>query len=151
MPGKRVQFDDETWHALNLLAKDRMQDFQELADEAFRDLLQKHGRPTVAQAPAARQRFTSCLPSEPKTEGAGQAVVPTLVRRGVVIVLRTIRMLAPQSFPLFFMLELSHLVREVVQHVPRVEDFQDFRRDGLARHCDARVGAIQGAARAVRP
>jgi hypothetical protein len=45
MPGKRVQFDDETWHALNLLAHDRMQDFQELADEAFRDLLQKHGRP----------------------------------------------------------------------------------------------------------
>jgi hypothetical protein len=46
MPGKRVQFDDETWYALNLLAKDRMQEFQELADEAFRDLLQKHGRPT---------------------------------------------------------------------------------------------------------
>jgi hypothetical protein len=46
MPGKRVQFDDETWHALNLLARDRMQDFQELADEAFRDLLEKHGRPT---------------------------------------------------------------------------------------------------------
>jgi hypothetical protein len=38
--------NDETWHALNLLAKDRMQDFQELTDEAFRDLLQKHGRPT---------------------------------------------------------------------------------------------------------
>ncbi len=46
MPGKRVQFDDETWHALDLLARDRMQGFQELADEAFRDLLQKHGRPT---------------------------------------------------------------------------------------------------------
>jgi hypothetical protein len=46
MPGKRVQFDDETWHALDLLARDRMQDFQELADEAFRDLLAKHGRPT---------------------------------------------------------------------------------------------------------
>ena len=46
MPGKRVQFDDETWNALDLLAKDRMQDFQELADEAFTDLLQKHGRPT---------------------------------------------------------------------------------------------------------
>ena len=46
MPGKRVQFDDETWHALNLLAHDQMKDFQELADEAFRDLLQKHGRPT---------------------------------------------------------------------------------------------------------
>ena len=46
MPGKRVQFDDETWQALDLLARDRMQDFQELADEAFRDLLHKHGRPT---------------------------------------------------------------------------------------------------------
>lgn len=45
MPGKRVTFDDETWAALDLLAKDRMADFQELADEAFRDLLKKHGRP----------------------------------------------------------------------------------------------------------
>jgi hypothetical protein len=46
MPGKRVQFDAETWAALDLLARDRMMDFQELADEAFRDLLKKHGRPT---------------------------------------------------------------------------------------------------------
>jgi hypothetical protein len=46
MPGKRVQFDAETWQALDLLARDRMMDFQELADEAFRDLLRKHNRPT---------------------------------------------------------------------------------------------------------
>jgi predicted DNA-binding ribbon-helix-helix protein len=46
MPGKRVQFDDATWHAIDLLARDRMMDFQELADEAFSDLLKKHGRPT---------------------------------------------------------------------------------------------------------
>jgi hypothetical protein len=46
MPGKRIQFDDATWHALDQLAKDRMRDFQELADEAFGDLLTKHGRPT---------------------------------------------------------------------------------------------------------
>lgn len=45
MPGKRVQFDDETFAALDMLARDRMMDFQELADEAFRDLLKKHGRP----------------------------------------------------------------------------------------------------------
>ena len=32
MPGKRVQFDQETWNALDLLAKDGMRDFQELAD-----------------------------------------------------------------------------------------------------------------------
>ncbi len=46
MPRKRVQFDDETFNALDLLARDRMMDFQELADEAFSDLLKKHGRPT---------------------------------------------------------------------------------------------------------
>jgi hypothetical protein len=46
MPGKRIQFDGETWAALDLLARDRMMDFQELADEAFRDLLRKHDRPT---------------------------------------------------------------------------------------------------------
>ena len=45
MPGKRVQIDDETWHVLDLLARDRMATFQELADEAFADLLKKHGIP----------------------------------------------------------------------------------------------------------
>jgi hypothetical protein len=46
MVGKRVQFDNETWQAIDLLARDSMKDFQELADEAFRDLLTKHDRPT---------------------------------------------------------------------------------------------------------
>lgn len=45
MPGKRIQFDAETWSSVDLLAKDRMMTFQELADEAFRDVLKKHGRP----------------------------------------------------------------------------------------------------------
>ena len=45
MPGKRIQFDNETLHALTSLASDSMMDFQELADEAFRDLLRKHHRP----------------------------------------------------------------------------------------------------------
>jgi hypothetical protein len=48
MRGKRVQFDDETWQALDLLARDRMMGFQELADEAFRDVLKKH--PSAAGA-----------------------------------------------------------------------------------------------------
>jgi hypothetical protein len=47
MPGKRVQFDDETWQALDLLARDSAKDFQELADEAFADLLKKHHRPVT--------------------------------------------------------------------------------------------------------
>jgi hypothetical protein len=46
MPGKRVKFDVETFAALDLLARDRMMTFQEVADEAFRDLLRKHNRPT---------------------------------------------------------------------------------------------------------
>jgi hypothetical protein len=45
MPGKRIQFDDESWVAVDLLARDRMMTFQELAEEAFRDLLRKHNRP----------------------------------------------------------------------------------------------------------
>ena len=50
MPGKRIQFDDETWQALDLLASDRMQTFQELAEEAFADVLKKHDRPVGLRA-----------------------------------------------------------------------------------------------------
>jgi hypothetical protein len=44
MIGKRVQFHEETWQQLQLLARESMKSFQELADEAFNDLLKKHGR-----------------------------------------------------------------------------------------------------------
>ena len=44
--GKRIVFDGETWQALHRLSLDSMKTLQELADEAFRDLLKKHGRPT---------------------------------------------------------------------------------------------------------
>ena len=46
MIGKRVQFEEETWAAINLLRQERRRSFQQLADEAFRDLLEKHHRPT---------------------------------------------------------------------------------------------------------
>jgi hypothetical protein len=45
MPGKRIRFDEASLRQLDLLARDQMKDFQELADEAFRDLLKKCGRP----------------------------------------------------------------------------------------------------------
>ena len=45
MPGKRVQFDDETWEALEAVIRDSGSSFQELADEAFADLLKKRRRP----------------------------------------------------------------------------------------------------------
>ena len=64
MPGKRVQFDEETWAAVDLLAQDTMADFQELADEAFRDLLAKHGRPL-----GLKNQLKRSLRSAVKAEG----------------------------------------------------------------------------------
>jgi predicted DNA-binding ribbon-helix-helix protein len=64
MPGKRIQLDDETWSELRLMALDRTMTFQELADEAFADLLKKHGRPVDLRA-ALR-----------KSAGASADVVP---------------------------------------------------------------------------
>ena len=46
MPRKLIEFDDATLAALQLLARDSMSSVQELTDEAFKDLLDKHGRPT---------------------------------------------------------------------------------------------------------
>jgi hypothetical protein len=71
MPGKRIQFDDETWRALDLLARDRMMDFQEIADEAFRDLLRKHNRPTDLKT-ALRQSAgkTATIHSHPRNRKA---------------------------------------------------------------------------------
>jgi non-homologous end joining protein Ku len=42
---KLIAFDDDTLPKLTQLARDRMATFQELADEAFADLLRKHGIP----------------------------------------------------------------------------------------------------------
>jgi hypothetical protein len=50
MPGKRIQLDSEIWSQLRLMALERMMTFQELADEAFADLLKKHGHPVDLRA-----------------------------------------------------------------------------------------------------
>jgi hypothetical protein len=44
---KRIAFDGETWRALHPLSLDSVRSLQELADEAFRDLLKKHRRPVT--------------------------------------------------------------------------------------------------------
>jgi hypothetical protein len=63
---KLVELDQETWNAVDLLGRDSMKTFQELSDEAFRDLLQKHGRPTDLKA-ALRQsaRSAAVAPAAP--------------------------------------------------------------------------------------
>jgi hypothetical protein len=45
VPRKLINFDDETMNALTQLGRDRMATIQDLADEAFADLLKKHGVP----------------------------------------------------------------------------------------------------------
>jgi non-homologous end joining protein Ku len=42
---KLIDFDDDTLDKLTQLGRDRMATLQELADEAFADLLKKHGVP----------------------------------------------------------------------------------------------------------
>jgi len=69
-----VAFDEETYQALELLGRDRMATLQELADEAFGDLLHKYQRPVGLRAALKasvtaqpkrgdmRRRFTKAAP-----------------------------------------------------------------------------------------
>jgi len=50
MVGKRVQFDDKTWAALDALISEKGESFQDLAGEAFTDLLKKHHQPVGLEA-----------------------------------------------------------------------------------------------------
>jgi hypothetical protein len=64
---KLIDFDDETYRALHWLGRDRMQTLQELADEAFRDLLKKHHRPvTLKEALKASARNTPANDQGPR-------------------------------------------------------------------------------------
>jgi hypothetical protein len=44
---KLIEFDAQTWHALTLLSREAKKTFQELAAEAFSDLLHKYARPPI--------------------------------------------------------------------------------------------------------
>lgn len=67
MPAKRIHFDTVVLQALELLAADERQSLQDLADEAFADLLKKHHRP-VGLANALKQSLR-CLPANANTNG----------------------------------------------------------------------------------
>jgi len=72
MIGKRVQFHEETWQELRVLAADNLKSFQELADEAFNDLLKKHGRPANLKDALRRSagKTASVIPLKRKTPRA---------------------------------------------------------------------------------
>ena len=81
---KLIAFDAETWHALHLLARDTMKDIQELADEAFADVLKKYHRPTglkeALRQSARKQSENSGDPPDLKPLHSAKA--PTSRRRG---------------------------------------------------------------------
>jgi hypothetical protein len=64
---KLIEFDAETWHALRGLSQDTMKPLQDLADEAFRDLLRKHGRPATLKE--ALRESARRLPANDATFG----------------------------------------------------------------------------------
>ena len=66
-PRKLIAFDAQTLLALELLGRDSMKDLQELADEAFRDLLDKHGRPTSLKE--ALRKSTRQVPANDQNGG----------------------------------------------------------------------------------
>jgi hypothetical protein len=59
---KLIAFDDDTFDKLKQLGRDRMGTIQELADEAFADLLKKHGIPVDLKEALRRSAALSKAP-----------------------------------------------------------------------------------------
>ena len=66
---KLIAFDDDTFDKLKQLARDRMATFQELAEEAFADLLKKHGIPIDLKDALRKSARLSQEPNK-KSKGA---------------------------------------------------------------------------------
>lgn len=67
---KLIAFDDDTLDKLKQLARDRMGTLQELADEAFADLLKKHGIPIDLKDALRKSASLTKTPAE-KNAGSG--------------------------------------------------------------------------------
>jgi non-homologous end joining protein Ku len=63
---KLIAFDDDTFDKLKQLARDRMGTLQELADEAFADLLKKHGIPVDLKDALRKSAVLTKTPAKSK-------------------------------------------------------------------------------------
>ena len=63
---KLIAFDEDTFDKLRQLARDRMATLQELADEAFADLLKKHGIPIDLKDALRKSASLAMPPSKNK-------------------------------------------------------------------------------------
>lgn len=77
---KLIAFDPESWHALDLYARDSMKTFQELADEAFTDLLRKHHRPLTLKD-ALRHSVRLQPANDPAPSDSPEPAKPSVARR----------------------------------------------------------------------
>ena len=69
---KLIEFDEDTFAKLKQLARDRMATFQELADEAFTDLMKKHGIPIDLRDALKKSAAGTDAPAR-NTKTAGRA------------------------------------------------------------------------------
>lgn len=69
---KLIDFDEDAFDKLRQLARDRMATIQDLADEAFADLLKKHGVPIDLK---------DALRKSARLAGASAKVIPLAKRR----------------------------------------------------------------------
>ncbi len=82
---KLIAFDEDTFDKLKQLGRDRMATFQELADEAFADLLKKHGIPIDlkdALRKSVARDDTSTKKATAKKTLAKKTSAKTTTRRG---------------------------------------------------------------------
>ena len=76
---KLIAFDDDTFDKLRQLGRDRMATLQELADEAFADLMKKHGIPIDLQDALRKSaaRTKAAAPGKTKSSTASKAASKT--------------------------------------------------------------------------
>jgi hypothetical protein len=72
---KLIAFDDDTFDKLKQIGRNRMATLQELADEAFADLLKKHGMPVDLKDALRKSARLSDRPAQRKT-GSGRSAKP---------------------------------------------------------------------------
>ena len=74
---KLIAFDDDTCDKLKQLGRDRMATIQELADEAFADLLKKHGIPVdlkdALRKSASLAKTPAKKPAKPPAESQARS------------------------------------------------------------------------------
>ena len=77
---KLIAFDEDTFDKLKQLGRNRMATIQELADEAFADVLKKHGIPIdLKDALRKSASLSKTTPRRPESSASRQS--PTARRR----------------------------------------------------------------------